>query len=76
MKGIADTGFIVAFGNRNDHHHGWAVEVAKGITEALLTCEAVLAERRFTWVQALTCSNSCEMRCCDRLSIALATCSP
>ena len=25
MKGIADTGFLVAFGNRNDAHHDWAV---------------------------------------------------
>jgi hypothetical protein len=24
MKGIADTGFIVAFGNRNDFHAGGA----------------------------------------------------
>lgn len=47
MKGIADTGFIVAFGNRNDRHHAWAYEVGKGITEPLLTCEAVLAEAAF-----------------------------
>ena len=47
MKGIADTGFIVAFGNRNDRHHAWAVEVAQRITEPLLTCEAVLAEAAF-----------------------------
>lgn len=47
MKGIADTGFIVAFGNRNDRHHAWAVEVARQITEPLLTCEAVLAEAAF-----------------------------
>lgn len=47
MKGIADTGFIVAFGNRNDRYHDWAVEVAKGITEPLVTCEAVLAEAAF-----------------------------
>jgi uncharacterized protein len=47
MKGIADTGFIVAFGNRNDHHHAWALEVAKRITEPLLACEAVLAEAAF-----------------------------
>lgn len=47
MKGIADTGFIVAFGNRNDRHHAWALEVAKVITEPLLTCEAVLAEAVF-----------------------------
>jgi predicted nucleic acid-binding protein len=47
MKGIADTGFVVAFRNRSDHHHRWAVDVARGITEPLLTCEAVLAESAF-----------------------------
>ena len=47
MKGIADTGFIIAFARRNDRHHDWAVDVAKGITEPLLTCEAVLAESAF-----------------------------
>jgi predicted nucleic acid-binding protein len=47
MKGIADTGLIVAFGNRTDRFHGWAVEVARGITEPLLTCEPVLAEAAF-----------------------------
>ena len=47
MKAIADTGFIVAFGNRSDSHHGWAVDFAKTITEPLLTCEAVLAEAAF-----------------------------
>jgi uncharacterized protein len=44
MKAIADTGLIVAFGNRNDRLHSWAMEIAKTITEPLLTCEAVLAE--------------------------------
>jgi predicted nucleic acid-binding protein len=47
MKGIADTGFIVAFGNRGDNHHLWAVDLAKTINELLLTCEAVLAEAAF-----------------------------
>ncbi len=47
MKGIADTGFVVAFASREDRHHEWAVDVAKGITEPLLTCEAVLAESAF-----------------------------
>lgn len=47
MKGIADTGFVVAFVSRADEYHEWAVEVAKGITEPLLTCEAVLAESAF-----------------------------
>lgn len=47
MKGIADTGFLVAFANRADLHHDWAVRVAEGVTEPLLTCEAVLAETAF-----------------------------
>jgi len=47
VKGIADTGFLVAFANANDKHHGWAVQLATGITEPLLTCEAVLAETAF-----------------------------
>lgn len=47
MKGIADTGFLVAFANRSDEHHRWALGVAERVTEPLLTCEAVLAEAAF-----------------------------
>jgi predicted nucleic acid-binding protein len=47
MKAIADTGFLVAFGNRNDQHHAWAVEIANRVTEPVLTCDAVLAEAAF-----------------------------
>ena len=47
MKAIADTGFIVAFGSHGDYHHAWAVDIAKNITEPLITCEAVLAEAAF-----------------------------
>ena len=47
MKGIADTGFLVAFANRGDRHHDWAVGVAERVTEPFLTCEAVLAEAAF-----------------------------
>ncbi len=47
MRGIADTGFLVAFANRNDRHHQWAVGVAEQVSEPLLTCEAVLAETGF-----------------------------
>ncbi|MBX3748390.1 MAG: PIN domain-containing protein [Verrucomicrobiae bacterium] len=47
MKGIADTGFLVAFANRRDRHHDWAAGVARQVTEPLLTCEAVLAEATF-----------------------------
>jgi predicted nucleic acid-binding protein len=47
VKAIADTGFLVAFANRNDQYHAWAVEVARQIHEPLLTCEAVLSEAAF-----------------------------
>jgi uncharacterized protein len=47
VKGIADTGFLVAFANRHDDHHDWAVEVAKRLDGPLLTCEPVLAESAF-----------------------------
>jgi uncharacterized protein len=47
MKGIADTGFLVAFANREDRYHNWAVGLAEQVSEPLLTCEAVLAEAAF-----------------------------
>ena len=47
MKGIADTGFLVAFVSRNDRYHDWAASVAAQLDEPLLTCEAVLAETAF-----------------------------
>ena len=47
MKGIADTGFLVAFANRSDDHHEWAVGLATRVSEPLLTCEPVLAETAF-----------------------------
>ena len=47
MKGIADTGFLVAFVNRDDLFHHWAVSLADQLTEPLLTCESVLSETAF-----------------------------
>jgi predicted nucleic acid-binding protein len=47
VKGIADTGFLVAFVRSRDMHHAWAVDVAQHISEPLLTCEAVLSEAAF-----------------------------
>jgi predicted nucleic acid-binding protein len=47
VKGIADTGFLVAFVRQSDRHHEWAVSVASRVTEPLLTCDAVLAETAF-----------------------------
>jgi predicted nucleic acid-binding protein len=47
MKGIADTGFLVAFRNRTDEHHSWALDIARSVTDPLLTCESVLSEAAF-----------------------------
>ena len=47
MKGIADTGFLIAFASRRDIHHAWALDVAQEVTEPLLTCESVLSESAF-----------------------------
>ena len=47
MKAIADTGLLVAFANRGDRHHDWAVRIAAQVDEPLLTCDAVLAETAF-----------------------------
>ena len=47
MKGIADTGFLVAFVSRDDAFHDWAVGLAEHLDESLLTCEPVLAEAAF-----------------------------
>jgi predicted nucleic acid-binding protein len=54
MKGIADTGFLVAFANRHDRHHAWAAGLAEQVTAPLLTCEAVLAETAFHLQSAAT----------------------
>lgn len=47
MRGIADTGFLVAFASENDAHHEWAISLASRVVEPLLTCEAVLSEASF-----------------------------
>lgn len=44
MKGIADTGLIVALLNRDDRHHQWALEIARAVSGPLLTCESVMSE--------------------------------
>lgn len=44
---LLDTGPLVAFLNRQDHHHGWAKKVLSEIEPPLLTCEAVLSEACF-----------------------------
>ncbi len=47
MKGIADTGFLLAIANRGDRHHNWAKEVLHQVAMPLLTCESVLSELAF-----------------------------
>ncbi len=44
---IIDTGPLVAYLNRNDHYHAWAVAQLKLIRAPLYTCEAVLSENCF-----------------------------
>ena len=58
MRGIADTGFLVAFVSHDDSFHDWAVGVAERLDEPLLTCEAVLAETAF---HLRSCSTVFEM---------------
>ncbi len=44
---LLDTGPLVAFLNRRDHHHAWAREVLDQLEPPLFTCEAVLSEACF-----------------------------
>jgi len=42
MPQIADAGFLVAYWIKEDHHHGWARDLALNVP--LLTCAAALTE--------------------------------
>jgi predicted nucleic acid-binding protein len=44
---IADTGPLVAFLNKNDHHHSWARAEFSKLSFPLTTCEAVISEAVF-----------------------------
>ena len=44
---LLDTGPLVAYLNRNDRHHAWAVECWDALFDPLWTCEAVLSEAMF-----------------------------
>ena len=41
---ICDTGPLVAYLNRNDRYHAWAVALMKQVAPPMLTCEPVLTE--------------------------------
>ena len=47
MKPIADTGLLVGFLDASDQHHPWAARCMAGLTTALTTCEAVIAETEY-----------------------------
>lgn len=44
---IADTGPLVAFFDRAERNHAWAVEQVRSLEAPLLVCEAVLAEAQY-----------------------------
>lgn len=44
---IADTGPLVAFLDRSERHHDWAVQRVKELSAPLLVCEPVLAEAMY-----------------------------
>jgi predicted nucleic acid-binding protein len=44
VTAICDTGPLVAYLNRNDPYHAWAVDLMKQVRSRLLTCEPVLTE--------------------------------
>ena len=47
MTTICDTGPLVAFLNRNDPYHNWAVALLKQVPRPMLTCEPVLTEATY-----------------------------
>ena len=44
---IVDTGPLVAYLNRRDKHHDWAVERWATLFDPVLTCESVISEAAF-----------------------------
>jgi len=44
---VVDTGPLVAFLDKRDRHHDWAVSQWSQIEAPLLTCESVLSEACF-----------------------------
>jgi predicted nucleic acid-binding protein len=42
-----DTGPLVAYLNRHDRHHRWAVRCWRSLVDPLRTCEAVISEAHF-----------------------------
>jgi uncharacterized protein len=51
MPAIVDTGPLVAFFDRSERHHAWAVDCIEQLEAPLLVCEPVLAEAMFLLAQ-------------------------
>ena len=47
MRPIADTGLLVGFLDASDQYHAWAARCFEGLSAALTTCEAVIAETEY-----------------------------
>lgn len=47
MAAIVDTGPLVAFFDRAERHHGWAIEQIERLESPLLLCEPVLTEAMY-----------------------------
>ena len=47
MISICDTGPLVAYLNRRDPHHRWAVALMTQVNAPMLTCDAVLTEAAY-----------------------------
>ena len=47
MPAIVDTGPLVAFFDRSERHHAWAIETIEELEPPLLVCEPVLAEASY-----------------------------
>ncbi len=47
MTTLCDTGPLVAYLNRIDEHHAWAVDLMRQVRPPMLTCEAVLTETAY-----------------------------
>jgi predicted nucleic acid-binding protein len=72
MQGvILDTGPLVAFLNRNDKFHQWALTQWDQIVPPMLTCEAVVAEACFLLSSTTTGADSV-MQMIERNVIAIS----
>ncbi|MBI4902985.1 MAG: pilus assembly protein [Acidobacteria bacterium] len=47
MITICDAGPLIAYLNRHDPHHAWAVGIMKQVRPPLLTCEPILTEAAY-----------------------------